>query len=225
MKLDTVVPWGRSLGEYERMFDLSEADLGRRILDCAGGPASFNAELTGRGGRILSCDPLYAFSAVEIEGRIRETYPVIVAGLKENPQRYVWRDAGSPDELAALRMRAMRDFLADYPRGRERGRYVAGELPELPFPDGAFDLALCSHFLFTYSAHFPAAFHLDAVAELCRVAAEARIFPLLDLEAARSAHLDPVLRGLRARGYRVKVARVPYEFQRGGDEMLRVRAR
>jgi hypothetical protein len=41
--LDQVVPWGRSLSEYVRMFDLSPADLQSRILDCAGGPASFNA--------------------------------------------------------------------------------------------------------------------------------------------------------------------------------------
>jgi len=30
--LDTVVPWGRSHEEYVAMFDLSEAELGRRIL-------------------------------------------------------------------------------------------------------------------------------------------------------------------------------------------------
>ena len=33
------------------MFDLSAADLGRRILGCGDGPASFNAELTAQGGR------------------------------------------------------------------------------------------------------------------------------------------------------------------------------
>lgn len=32
-KLDQVVPWGRSFEEYRRMFALSDADLGGRILD------------------------------------------------------------------------------------------------------------------------------------------------------------------------------------------------
>jgi len=30
-------------------------------------------------------------------------------------------------------------------------RYVPAQLPELPFADNAFDLALCSHLLFTWS--------------------------------------------------------------------------
>jgi hypothetical protein len=41
--LDSVVPWGRSFDEYVAMFALSEEDLGRRVLGCADGPASFNA--------------------------------------------------------------------------------------------------------------------------------------------------------------------------------------
>ena len=42
--LDSVVPWGRSFDEYCAMFDLSDRDLDLKILDCGGGPASFNAE-------------------------------------------------------------------------------------------------------------------------------------------------------------------------------------
>jgi hypothetical protein len=42
--LDQVVPWGRSFSEYRRMCALSDADLESRILGCAGGPASVNAE-------------------------------------------------------------------------------------------------------------------------------------------------------------------------------------
>jgi hypothetical protein len=56
--LDAVVPWGRSFDEYRRMFAMSEADVHSRILGCADGPASFNAEATRRGLRVISCDPL-----------------------------------------------------------------------------------------------------------------------------------------------------------------------
>jgi hypothetical protein len=41
------------------MFVLSDADLGLRILSCADGPASFNAESTRRGTAVVSMDPLY----------------------------------------------------------------------------------------------------------------------------------------------------------------------
>ena len=54
MALDEVKPWGRSLSEYRAMFALSDEDLCLRILDCAGGPASFNAEWTERGGAVVS---------------------------------------------------------------------------------------------------------------------------------------------------------------------------
>ncbi len=46
MKLNEVVPWGRSLLEYKLMFNLSEVDLNSKILGCGDGPASFNAEMT-----------------------------------------------------------------------------------------------------------------------------------------------------------------------------------
>ena len=55
---------------------------------------------------------------------------------------------------------------------------------------------------------------------MCRVAGEARVFPLLQGYGGTSPHLRPVVDGLGERGYRAEVRRVPYEFQRGGDQML-----
>ena len=46
MKLDDVVPWVRSYGEYVKMFDLAYQDLDGKILDCAADPESFNADGT-----------------------------------------------------------------------------------------------------------------------------------------------------------------------------------
>ncbi len=37
-----------------------------------------------------------------------------------------------------------------------------------------------------------------------------------------SPHVEPVIRALRELGYEAEVRRVPYEFLRGGDEMLTV---
>jgi hypothetical protein len=116
----------------------------------------------------------------------------------------------------------MKYFLKDYVEGLEEERYVDAALPRLPFADGAFDLALSSHFLFMYSAQFDLAFHEAAHRELCRVAREVRIFPLLDMEGERSCHVAPVITSLKASGYVVEVRTVRYEFQRGGNEMLRV---
>lgn len=220
--LTSVVPWGRSCAEYLGMFDLPADDPGMRILDCGGGPASFNAEMTARGYRVVTCDPLYRFTADEIAARIAETYPVMVDGLEADRERFVWTYAGSPAQLGATRMATMRHFLADFDAGLEQGRYVVAALPALPFAADEFDLALSSHFLFLYSAQLSAEFHLASIREMLRVARQARIFPLLDMDGKRSAHLQPVMDELGRQGYKPRIERVPYEFQRGGNQMLLV---
>jgi hypothetical protein len=114
--------------------------------------------------------------------------------------------------------------LADCETGKSEGRYVDAELPALPFDDGEFDLALCSHFLFLYSEQFSEEFHLAAIREMNRVAGEVRIFPLLALGGAHSPYLEPVSHQLRNDRRTVTIDVVPYEFQRGGNQMMRVRS-
>jgi len=118
-------------------------------------------------------------------------------------------------------MRAMSRFLADYDGGKAAGRYVEASLPALPFPSGSFELALCSHFLFLYSTQLDEAFHRAAVIEMARVAAEIRVFPLLALGATPSPHVEPCAAALRDCGLEVTIEAVDYEFQRGGNRMLR----
>jgi hypothetical protein len=77
--LDKVVPWGRSFDEYQQLFALTPADLERRILGCGDGPAAFNAEATRRGARVVSCDPLFAFSRDDIEARIAATCDTVLS--------------------------------------------------------------------------------------------------------------------------------------------------
>jgi SAM-dependent methyltransferase len=222
--LDQVVPWGRSLDEYRGMFSLSDADLGSRILGCGDGPASFNAEMHRLGRRILSVDPIYAFTADQIESRVRATYDTIISQVKRRPENFLWTRFADPDDLGRARLAAMRTFLADYPAGKRDGRYLPASLPALPLADGSFDLAVVSHLLFLYADQLSLDFHLAAVRDLCRVAAEVRIFPLLDLACRPSAHLGPVAQRLSADGLSVTIEPVAYEFQRGGDRMMRVRS-
>jgi hypothetical protein len=47
-----------------------------------------------------------------------------------------------------------------------------------------------------------------------------RIFPLLELGAKRSRHLNKGLESLSAQGYAMDIVPVSYEFQRGGNQML-----
>jgi hypothetical protein len=220
--LDQVVPWGRSFDEYCRMFDLTDDELQLRIVGCGDGPASFNAQATRRGARVVSCDPIYRLEIAQIRDRIAATYDTILDQTRRNAGEFVWDSIQSVEALGRIRMAAMEEFLDDYGPGRIEGRYVDAELPTLPFPDAAFDLALCSHFLFLYTSQLGQPFHRSAIREMARVAAEVRIFPLLALGGAPSPYVDTTIGELRDAGYNCSIEDVPYEFQRGGNRMMRV---
>ncbi len=222
LTLNNVVPWGRSFAEYRLMFSLSESDLNKRILGCSDGPASFNAELSKKGGSVISVDPVYQFSVKQIKQRIDETCQQIISQLEQNSSDFVWTTIKNTDELRRIRMDAMQQFLLDFPQGKQQGRYIAAELPALDFTDNTFDIALCSHFLFLYSEHFSLDFHIQSVLELARVAREVRIFPLLELNGKQSRHLDPVIKQLNTCGYRASLEKVDYEFQKGANRMLKI---
>jgi hypothetical protein len=221
--LDHVVPWGRSFDEYQRMFALSDDDLRLRIVGCGDGPASFNAVATERGTRVTSCDPIYRYHEEQIRQRIAATYDDILTQTRQNAGEFVWTSIRSPEELGETRMAAMNAFLDDYDAGKAEGRYVDAELPNLPFGDRTFDLALSSHFLFLYTEQLGEAFHRAAIREMCRVATEVRIFPLLALGAVASPLVEPLAQEWREQGASVSIETVPYEFQKGGNQMMRIR--
>ena len=102
---------------------------------------------------------------------------------------------------------------------------MEASLPDLPFDDGAFDLALSSHLLFLYSEQFDLAFHIRALEEMLRVAAEVRVFPLLQIGGTPSPHVEGVVDAFGSRSADATVEPVAYEFQRGGNRMLRLRRR
>jgi len=223
LRLEQIVPWGRSLSEYIQMFDLTEADLQGKILDCGSGPASFNAEMTELGHSVISCDPIYRFSTEQIQQRIDETYKMIVTKVEATRENFVWTNFRSPEDLAQCRLDSMQRFLKDFSTGLQQRRYQTDELPNLPFENKQFNLALCSHLLFLYSDQLNLEFHLASIIEMCRVSSEVRIFPLLlNMTCETSPFLEPVMQTLKEQGYMVALRQVPYEFQRGGNQMLQV---
>lgn len=221
-ELSSVVPWGRSFDEYLAMFALDDTDLNGSVLGCGDGPASFNSVATQQGYTVISADPLYRFSEAEIQSRIVETAQSIVEQTRRNAGEFVWKHFQSFDELIEARMSAMHEFLSDFAQGANAGRYIDASLPDLPFPRQSFDVALCSHFLFLYSEQLDLQFHVESVIELYRVSREVRIFPLLELGSVPSRHLQAVTEELEYQGYSVEQVRVNYEFQKNGNQMLRI---
>src|SRR4051812_28463240 len=97
--LKSVVPWGRTLAEYQKMFGLTPADLNLNILSVGDGPASFNAELTRMQGSVTSIDPVYQFSRAEIEQRIIETKTEVIQQMTINCDKFVWNEIKTLDDL------------------------------------------------------------------------------------------------------------------------------
>ncbi|MBW1915926.1 MAG: SAM-dependent methyltransferase [Deltaproteobacteria bacterium] len=222
--LSEVVPWGRSYDEYVSMFSLSPTDLKQKILGCGDGPASFNSILTSRGGSIVSVDPAYAFTTEEIKNRIRETYEVVLDQTRKNKDEFLWESISSVEELGRIRMSAMESFLKDFEKGKAEGRYQAGSLPHLSFNSKDFGISLCSHFLFLYSEQLSDKFHMASIKELCRVAQEVRIFPVLELGSKKSRHLKPVISKLEKENYHIEIKKVTYQFQKGGNELIIIKS-
>src|SRR5262245_43315032 len=100
--LDDVVPWGRSFDEYRRMFALTDDDLRLRILGCADGPASFNAEATRRGASVVSADPLYSWSRGQIADRIAVTSEEVLEQTRRNSDEFLWDEIRSVEELGQV---------------------------------------------------------------------------------------------------------------------------
>ncbi len=115
----------------------------------------------------------------------------------------------------------MTAFLADYESGKYAGRYINASLPHLPFSNAQFELALCSHYLFLYSAQVSLEQHYQSLLELCRVAMEVRVYPLVSLEGKLSEHLEPAMAFLsELKHIEYAITPVDYEFQKGAKNML-----
>jgi hypothetical protein len=221
MKLDSVVPFGRTLAEYRLMFNLTDADLQCQILDIAAGPASFTAEMYCLGYQVTAIDPIYKFSGAEIKQRFNDCVDRIIGQVENTSQDWVWKFHKSPADLRRNRELALQLFLADYDVGKIAGRYIAGEVPN-EIGTTAYDLILCSHFLLLYSAQLSWEFHYQTVTKLLQHTHELRIFPLLTLMLDRSPYLDRLCEYLGKIGYQTQIVPVEYELQPGGNEMLKI---
>ena len=154
----------------------------------------------------------------EIQKRIDETYKDVLSQTEKNKGKFIWDVIKSVENLGKIRMEAMKIFLGSYEKGKRDKKYIPGMLPNLPFADKEFDISLSSHFLFLYTNNLTYEFHVEAVNEMLRISKEARIFPLLDVNANKSPYLKRTISDFKEK--EIEVRKVNYEFQIGGNELL-----
>ena len=201
------------------MFDLDAESLPNRILDCAAGVSSFVAEVAERGRFAMASDPALALAGERLAELGRDDLARGSAIAEQHSDRFTWDWYGSRDRRTTIRRAALARFLTDVVTHPHR--YVAGALPRLPFGNHTFDLAVCSHLLFTWAEQLGRAWHREALIEMARVAGEVRVFPLVVQGRGEPVPFwDELMEDIAAAGLRTEVRSVPYEFQVGANRML-----
>lgn len=221
--LKDVIPWGRNLNEYRKMFNLTDEELSnKKIIGFGDGPASFNSEATELSYDVTSLDRIYKFTRIELDKRISDSRDIIIEQMKNNADNYVWRDIKDLDELELIRMSAMKTFIADYDKGKADRRYIYHELPNrTEFSKNTFDLGLSSHFLLMYTA-LGYDFHIKSINEMLRICREVRIFPIVDLDSNKSELTNKVMEYFEE-NYEVELISTSYEFQKCDNLMLSIK--
>jgi SAM-dependent methyltransferase len=220
-----VLVTSRSYDEYLAMFALQPGGLsGLRVLDCSAGASSFVTNARRAGCVAVAVDPAYALAKDALAQTAGADNSSGAGIAVANADRFTWSWYGGREQRDRMRARALAEFVLDV--AVAGGRYVAAALPQLPFRDLSFDLALCSHLLFTWADQLGRGWHLAALRELSRVAREVRVFPTLVQGRGDLVPFWPELMAdLAATGIRAETRRVDYEFQVGGNQMLVLAAR
>ncbi|MFJ8959809.1 class I SAM-dependent methyltransferase [Lentzea sp. NPDC102401] len=208
----------RPLADYQAMFALTNDTVkAARILDCPAGVSPFGAQVRALGGTVTSVDPAYALSADQLEARAHGDLHRIFHDAGADP--FTQQSRGPLSVNRAEVSASIDSFLTDYVKNAEC--YTAARLPELPFPDNSFDLALSGNLLFAHPGQLDENTTIEFLAELLRVACEVRIFPVTDRMSVPHPLLDSIVDTLRVNGVIATTLDVPYRLQCGGTRMLR----
>lgn len=212
--------WIYDFSDYQQMYDLSESDLSKKIIDVSAGMASFNAEAKQRDIHVVSVDATYTLSDNDMQHYAKQFLQEMTTQLNQHRERLRDPSDAMEKQVSALWKKTETLFLQDYHEGKIQKRYQPLLLPKTPFALHQFDIALCTDFIFHHLLSFDDI--VSIVTELCRVATEVRIFPLQDNAGRISDELGPLMLMLQKRNCGVEVREVPFKTLKGSNAMLRI---
>lgn len=172
-----------NLSQYQTLFNLTEDDLNKKILDFPARLNSFNAEMFQLNRLSAACDELYGDSL----------------RLKQFSQTNLTHKINS--------LKTIQQFEKDFQNGLKENRYVAGTLPQLPFNNHQFDLMLSSFFFFLNEDHLDNCW--NNLMEMLRVATEVRIAPLLS-EQNLQVLLGPLMLKLQMHSFGIEIRSITF---------------
>jgi len=220
--IDDVAFIGRTVVEYERMFDLDlSAWSGESVLDCPGGACAFVTEANASGIDAVGADLLYDVPPDELREKCERDVDTAIAGFDGVEDQFVWEYYDGVPDVREHWTAAYQRFIDDYEAHYDTDRYVQTQLPDLPFEDDSFSLVLSAHLMFLYMDKLDHEFHEASLLELARVACEeVRVYPLARFDGKRYPRLDELRATLADAGHATEIRSVPFEFLREEPEML-----
>jgi len=224
---DCIAFYGRTYAEYEWFFNFQAEQIkGKRVLDCHARASSFTTEAVRMGIHAKALDPMYDRSGEALAQLGKADMEEVLKKTSARPELYNFDFMKNFEVVRKLRKEALDKFLRDYPSGCAQGRYIAGQLPILPFNDASFDLVLNNHHLFLYANHFSYPKILDSCAEMARVCdlnrgGQVRIYPILGHDARVYSHLQRLRIDLfREEGISAEVVEIPFQYLKGSNQMM-----
>lgn len=216
--------WAHSFQHYLLMFDLKESELEEGIVDVASGASSFAAELRARAYHAVSIDPIYKLTAKEMPDFIEKMLLKLGKRLEKQKITFVWAQTNDLSELMGKQRGIADVFLKDYLQRHAALYYIPQALPTIQLKK-KYGLALCANFLFDGPFEDDFTFQVEALKNMCSIAKEARIFPLINSAGQNATHLAPLMAALQAQGYGIEIREVPFLLQDNANAMLRVWSR
>ena len=212
--------WGRTLEDYNAMFNLKPLSNSINIVSIADGPSTVNLELRNKGFNFKSVDPVYGFSLDEIERYFSESFEYNKTFFYNNKDKFVFGDSIEITKILSKRKETYESFIQDFKINK--ADYIVGSLPALPFSNQSFDLCLCSNFLFLFDDSFDLNFHFLSIQEMLRISKELRIFPIYNRQGNTSVFFNRVLDFLNERGYIWSLQESKYEIYKGQHNYLQI---
>ena len=223
LNLENIAITGRIFEEYSFFFDLKLEDLkDKKVLDCPSGASSFVSTLKQNDIDVIGVDLLYEFDIESIETQGYKT-------IEKTYQDTSWMDVYKMDFYKSKenhrnhRENALKAFVNDF----NKKDYIFAKLPNLPFENKEFDLALSSHLLFVYDNMLDYEFHKNSILEMLRVSKEVRIFPLVDFKNSKvleeknfSPFVYKILEELK--DFKCEIVKVDFEFQPKANYYLKI---
>lgn len=211
--------WIYDFADYQQIYGLTQTDCKKKILDFPGLVSSFNAEALKRDMDVISAGPMYQYAESEMRAHVDRFVSKQIQKLQNDASHL--QSPEVKDQVIAHWEKTASDFIADYANGKATGRYLPINIAEIPFREHEFDLVLCSHLLFhkALPAHISP---IDLLRKLCRIGQEVRLYPMIDRYGNIMDDLGPLMLTLQQEDYGVEVREVVYQYQKGGNAMLRI---